>query len=114
MGLVNADYSDDDKESLWQRMKQKLKRAERKDDAEPKDDKQPQKQRSPPDAPKYPVGTLVRFFDWTLCTVDSVRKNGAHWEYQLSLADPSADPKGFEGQKWQEEDKVYRHDEENG
>lgn len=108
MGLVNADYSDEDKESLWQRMKQKLKRAER------KDDKKPQQQRSPPDAPKYPVGTLVRSFDWTLCTVDSVRKNGAHWEYQLSLADPSADPKGFEEKEWQKEEKVYRHDEENG
>lgn len=105
MGVVRPEeWSDDDKESLWQRVKQKW------PSRKPKDNEKPPQQRQPPDAPRYSVGTQVRSCDWTLCTVDKVQKNGTNWEYQLSRADSTATPKFFDDHKWQEERKVYGHD----
>lgn len=106
MGIVNTDYSDDDKESLWQKTKKILT-----GDKNAQEAKQPPPRRTAPDIPKYPVGTLVRNSEWKLCTVAAVRKKDGVWEYQLSPAASSTDKKAPASDEWLKEGKVYKEDE---
>lgn len=99
MGMVGSsgDYSDDDKDSLWQTVKKAFKSKQSDNAVRP----QRPPARSPPDTAKYRIGSKVRSSDWTLCTVDGARKTQTGWEYQLTRADASKS--AFDGHKWQKE-----------